>query len=300
MNNDINKVLILGYGEMGHALEYLLQDRCQLNIWQRHPVNDHCTDNLAQAARDCQLVLYCIPAIPVYSLAKQLKPLIDPIVPSLCIAKGLDASGRPALEAMAQGYNDDHIRGALYGPMISEEIVAGKPAFAQCVVNNADAMTSIFGLFQDSTLHLTPCTDARGLSWSVILKNVYAMGFGICDALQFGDNVRGYLASAALNEMQEIVTTLGGDANTVMGLGGLGDLITTATSKGSHHYALGFQIVNGEKNLSGEGLHTLNMIVQHQLLSLSDYPLMSLINGLISNDQDIKARVEEYLYGRGI
>ncbi|WP_177186277.1 hypothetical protein [Nitrosomonas sp. Nm166] len=31
------KVLILGHGEMGHAMEYLLQDHHQLDIWEKFP-----------------------------------------------------------------------------------------------------------------------------------------------------------------------------------------------------------------------------------------------------------------------
>jgi|GEM_PF-4947537 len=34
------RVLVLGYGEMGHAMEYLLAKKQQLRIWQRTHINN--------------------------------------------------------------------------------------------------------------------------------------------------------------------------------------------------------------------------------------------------------------------
>jgi glycerol-3-phosphate dehydrogenase (NAD(P)+) len=44
------RVLILGYGEMGHAMEHLLKERQQLDIWEKYP-----QDNFQSAA--CQIPL---------------------------------------------------------------------------------------------------------------------------------------------------------------------------------------------------------------------------------------------------
>ena len=64
----------------------------------------------------------------------------------------------------------------------------------------------------------------------MILKNVYAMVFGMADELELGDNVRGFLATATLQELDRIVLHQGGLPGTPYHLAGLGDLITTATS----------------------------------------------------------------------
>jgi glycerol-3-phosphate dehydrogenase len=57
---------------------------------------------------------------------------------------------------------------------------------------------------------------------SVILKNVYAMVFGMADELQLGDNMRGYLSVAALRELDQIVLKMGGQAGSPYHLAGLG------------------------------------------------------------------------------
>jgi len=73
----------------------------------------------------------------------------------------------------------------------------------------------------------------------VILKNVYAIMFGVADELKLGDNMRGHLMVAAIAELSGIVQSFGGQAHTPYSYAGLGDLLTTATSEGSHHHALG-------------------------------------------------------------
>ena len=55
-----------------------------------------------------------------------------------------------------------------------------------------------------------PSEDITGINWSVILKNVYAMAFGMADELGLGDNMRGFLMVMALRELDTIVRQLGG------------------------------------------------------------------------------------------
>jgi glycerol-3-phosphate dehydrogenase (NAD(P)+) len=65
--------------------------------------------------------------------------------------------------------------------------------------------------------------DMLGSSWSVILKNVYAIMFGVSDELKLGDNMRGHLMVAASSELSAIVKAFGAEANTPYGYAGLGD-----------------------------------------------------------------------------
>jgi glycerol-3-phosphate dehydrogenase (NAD(P)+) len=43
-----------------------------------------------------------------------------------------------------------------------------------------------------------------------VLKNVYAMLFGVADELNLGDNMRGYFAASVLEELEQIIASLGG------------------------------------------------------------------------------------------
>ena len=113
----------------------------------------------------------------------------------------------------------DHMYALLYGPMISEEIRAGRYAFAQLGCLDDGTYTRVHGLFHGSGLFMERSTDIAGISWSVILKNVYAMAFGMADELQLGDNVRGYLTVASVRELDGIVRSMGGCAGSPWELG---------------------------------------------------------------------------------
>jgi glycerol-3-phosphate dehydrogenase (NAD(P)+) len=289
---DAPRVLVIGYGEMGHAMEYLLAGRCDLRVWTRRPVAGHEPLDLATAVSTATVILYCIPVTPLADVAQRVLPALLPGSISLSIAKGLDAQGRPAAQALHDVYAGAHDFGVLYGPMISEEIRAGRPAFAQL----ADSRPAVFGvarqLFAGTGLSLEYSPDMTGISWASVLKNVYAMLFGAADELGLGDNVRGYLTVACMDEMHAIVGGMGGEPATAQGLAGLGDLVTTATSEASHHHAIGRRLVQKQlDNISGEGVHTLAMLDRYQLVDFSAYPLLQLVQGIIREPVDIGARL---------
>ena len=180
--------------------------------------------------------------------------------------------------------------------MISEEIRADRYAFAQLGCDEIDSYNKIRELYQGTRLYVEHTLDITGISWSVILKNVYAMVFGMADELQLGDNMRGYLSVAALRELDRIVRKMGGQAGSPYHLAGLGDLITTATSEDSHHHELGRLLAREElSGIEGEGIHTLKMVSQHRLLNITDYPLFQLIDDIVRNPQGVHKRINGYL-----
>lgn len=270
------RVLILGRGEMGQAMEFLLEPRHHVRSWQRHPPVGEPPLHLAEAVPISDFILFCLPATAHADVAALIAPLRQNDTLCVTIAKGLDEGGHLPGAVLAQAIGAQHIA-LLYGPMISEEIRAGKPAFAEVGVTDRNNFERIATLYRGSALHLEPARDFAGLSWSVILKNVYAMAFGMADELNLGDNTRGYLTVCALQELSAIGQCLGGEAATPYRLAGLGDLITTATSAGSHHHELGRRLVRGESNLKGEGIHTLAMIEKFQLFDTDSFPLLRLI-----------------------
>ena len=179
--------------------------------------------------------------------------------------------------------------------MISEEILAGRYAFAQLGCHDLAAFHAIQACFNHTRLYIEHTFDIAGISWPVILKNVYAMAFGMADELQLGDNVRGYLATAALQELNQITQVMGGQAGSPYHLAGLGDLITTATSESSHHHELGRKLAREETDgISGEGPHTLKMIKQHRLLNTQNYRLFQLIGEIVQNPRNVRSKFDDY------
>ncbi|HHH44221.1 MAG TPA: hypothetical protein ENK49_08790 [Gammaproteobacteria bacterium] len=292
------RVLVLGYGEMGHAMQVLLGDRVQLDIWEKYPAGGFQSAVLEEAAPAADLVLFCLPVSPHREVVTRLLPLLAPHAICISIAKGLDENGQTAAQVFAEVLGTRHPYALLYGPMISEELRAGRYGFAQLGCAGKATEQTVKELFSGTRLLIEYSPDITGISWSVILKNVYAMVFGMADELQMGDNVRGYLAVASLRELDQIVRRMGGAAGSPWHLAGLGDLVTTATSRDSHHHELGCRLARGEvEGIEGEGVHTLQMVRRHGLFREQDYPLFELICSIVSRPGEgkVRNRLETFL-----
>ncbi len=290
------RVLVLGYGRMGHAMQQLLSPRHTLCFWDCAPQPGLKSIDLEQSASQADFVLFCISVNPHREMASRLAPFLSKQCICLSIAKGLDENGCTAAQIFANVFGNAQPYGLLYGPMIAEDLSAGRAGFAQMGYSDQSVPVQVMALFVHTALYLRPSKDITGISWAVILKNVYAMLFGIADELHLGDNMRGFLAVQSLEELDTIVQGMGGKARTPWHLAGLGDLITTATSAGSHHHDLGRKLARGEiLNLAGEGVHTLAMVDKYKLFNSSAYPLYRLIHDFVHHPRDIEKRLRTYL-----
>lgn len=296
------QILVLGHGEMGHAMEFLLKDRHKLSIWEKFPQNAYPYAALQDGAAHADIAILCLPVNPHGEVVRQIAPLLKKTCLCVSIAKGLDEAGKTAAQIFAENLPPQQPYALLYGPMISEEIRAGRHAFAQLGSRDPVAFHVMQTCFHHTRLHIEHTFDIVGISWAVILKNVYAMAFGMADELKLGDNVRGFLAVAALHELSRMVQAMGGQIDSPYHLAGLGDLITTATSEHSHHHELGRKLAREESgNICGEGPHTLKMIHRHRLFNTQKYPLFQMIQSVVQNPRDVRPQFEayfEHLYRR--
>ncbi|MDH5649809.1 MAG: hypothetical protein OEY67_09150, partial [Gammaproteobacteria bacterium] len=264
--------------------------------WEKWPRTGFQSAVLEQAAPDADVVIFCLPVNPHRQVARLIAPLLAKQCICVSIAKGLDEAGQTAAQIFADIFSGHQPYALLYGPMISEEIRANRYAFAQvgCTDNHVYGVVS--QLFAGTRLCLERSEDIDGITWSVILKNVYAMLFGIADELSLGDNMRGYLMVACLNELEQIVMRMGGSQGSPYQLAGLGDLVTTATSEDSHHHALGRKLARGEaEGIAGEGVHTLQMVTKHKIFPERDFPLFYLIHEIINSPESVSSKIEKYL-----
>jgi glycerol-3-phosphate dehydrogenase (NAD(P)+) len=298
MKQNTSRVLIVGYGEMGHAMEHLLTGKHHLAIHDSRPLQGLPSIDVEQEAALADFVLFCVPASPHRQLLARLAPRLQSHCICLSIAKGLDDIGQTPAQIFQHAFHGRQPYCLLYGPMISEEIRSDRYAFAELGCTDFSTYRRVCDLYRDTRLYLKHTTDITGITWSVILKNVYAIAFGIADELRFGDNMRGFLAVTALAELGAIAKHMGGKPESPLHLAGLGDLITTATSLGSHHHGVGRKLARGEtRDISGEGIHTLAMVTKYQLFDPAPYPLYGLIDDAVADPSNVVHKFHEYLAG---
>jgi len=145
------RVLIVGYGEMGHAMQHLLQRRHAITIWHIDSPEGMAVP-LTQAGTDKDVVILCIPTGPLHDVVAELKPVLNQDALVISIAKGLDDKGRVAFDAVSAALESSAPRVIIYGPMISEELRADRPGFAQVGSPDPEWAQRTLSLFADSGL----------------------------------------------------------------------------------------------------------------------------------------------------
>src|SRR5213079_3195200 len=100
-------------------------------------------------------------------------------------------------------------------------------------------------LLRGGTLRSYDSDDVAGVEVGGAIKNVLAIAAGLSDGLGFGHNARAALITRGLAETARLSAALGGDATTLMGLAGLGDLVLTCTGDLSRNRRVGLELARG-------------------------------------------------------
>jgi glycerol-3-phosphate dehydrogenase (NAD(P)+) len=90
-------------------------------------------------------------------------------------------------------------------------------------------------------------TDVIGVELGGALKNIIALGAGMVDGLDYGDNAKAAFVTRGLTEMAALGVALGASPLTLSGLAGLGDLIATCASQLSRNHYLGMELAKGRQ-----------------------------------------------------
>ena len=95
--------------------------------------------------------------------------------------------------------------------------------------------------------------DVAGVELGGALKNVIALGAGMADGLEAGDNGKAALMTRGLAEIARLGKAAGAEPLTFSGLAGLGDLIATCMSRLSRNRTLGERLARGRPLSAGPG-----------------------------------------------
>jgi glycerol-3-phosphate dehydrogenase (NAD(P)+) len=134
---------------------------------------------------------------------------------------------------------------ALSGPNLAKEVAAGKPSTTVVACADEDAAQRVQALLMAPNLRVYTHTDVVGVELGGALKNIIALGAGMSDGLDAGDNAKAALMTRGLAEIARLGLAAGAQPLTVSGLAGLGDLIATCTSHLSRNWTVGNQLARG-------------------------------------------------------
>jgi glycerol-3-phosphate dehydrogenase (NAD(P)+) len=136
--------------------------------------------------------------------------------------------------------------GVISGPSFAEEVARGLPTALVAAATDAALAADLANLVRGDALRAYDSEDIAGVEVGGAIKNVLAIAAGLCDGLSFGNNARAALITRGLAETARLSEAFGGEATTLMGLAGLGDLVLTCTGDLSRNRRVGLALAAGE------------------------------------------------------
>jgi glycerol-3-phosphate dehydrogenase (NAD(P)+) len=186
-----------------------------------------------------------IAAVPTQSLRAALQGLPDMRELVIC-AKGIETGTlRLPLEIAAE-IQPNATAAVLTGPNFAHEIAQGLPAAAVLAGVDQAMREAVARSLATPAFRLYGSDDPIGAQLGGAAKNVIAIAAGAVTGAGLGENARAALITRGLAELARLTVALGGRAETVMGLSGLGDLLLTCTGPASRNFSLGLALGQGQ------------------------------------------------------
>jgi glycerol-3-phosphate dehydrogenase (NAD(P)+) len=264
------RIAVISAGGMGTTLAGLLAENGHaVRLWVREPdvvesirathVNTRflpgvtlpdslqAVPDMAEAVDGATLMIVATPSSFLRVTMRALAPHLPAPPPVISVVKGLEIeTGKRMSQVIAEELPGLPAIAALSGPNIAPEIARKLPAAT--VIASADADLATRAQQALGTPYFRPytSTDVIGVEVCGAVKNVIAIAAGLCEGLEIGHNATAALLTRAMAEIGRLVRTLGGRADTVAGLSGIGDLITTCTSPLSRNHRVGLALGRGQ------------------------------------------------------
>jgi glycerol-3-phosphate dehydrogenase (NAD(P)+) len=133
------------------------------------------------------------------------------------------------------------------GPTFAREVARGDPTALVVASTDLALAAGVQAAFSGPTFRLYTSADPVGVEIGGAVKNVVAIGAGVCHGLGLGSNTQAALITRGLAEMTRLATALGGRPQTLAGLAGLGDLVLTCSGELSRNRMVGLELARGRK-----------------------------------------------------
>lgn len=319
------KIVVIGSGAFGTAIAVVvaLEDRHDVTLLGRSAglMADLAVDGVHEAAlpgislpdslqysaepdvlRDADIVLFAMPSQAQADAARHYGPYLAKDAAVVTCAKGIDRSSGNLLTDVLERELPHHPVAVLSGPGFAADIAKGLPTAMAVAVAAADASVAerLAQMISGRTFRLYASTDRTGVQLGGALKNVLAIAGGIVEGAGLGDSARAALISRGLAEMSRLVVAMGGEADTVRGLSGLGDLVLTATSHQSRNLRFGIWLGQGQDPASFDGGLVEGAYAASVASRLADrlgvdMPITDAVAAIIDGKLEIKTAIQQLM-----
>ncbi len=289
-----NIVCVIGAGSWGTALSISLSKKGhEVRLWMRDleqleqmkisrenirylsgvilPENIKLYGDLREAVQGAELLLLAVASQAVRQVIHSIKDTISADQVIVNVAKGLENESHLTISQVIKEELPKNPFAVLSGPSHAEEVCRDMPTTLVVGSTTKNIAEFVQDVFITPKLRIYTNPDVIGIELGGALKNVIALGAGICDGLGFGDNAKAALMTRGIREIARLGAVMGADLNTFSGLTGIGDLIVTCTSMHSRNRRCGIQIGQGKK--AQEAIESIGMVVEGVVTTKVAYEL---------------------------
>ena len=203
-----------------------------------------------EALSDARMVVLAVPSGSFRDNVRRLRCAIEgePIV--LSASKGLEIDTGKRMSQILEAELPRRLHGrvcVLSGPNLAMEIMGGKPASTVVASAENSVSAEAQGVLMSPSFRVYTNEDVIGVELGGALKNIIALGAGMCDGLGYGDSGKAAFITRGLAEITRLGVAAGASPITFAGLAGLGDLVATCASPLSRNHFVGEQLAAGRR-----------------------------------------------------
>lgn len=208
------------------------------------------------AMADLTAVQALILAVPTQSLRSACVTLAQAVpggVPAISAAKGIEqATGAFTTQIIAESW-PGVVPAILSGPSFAADIARGLPTALTLAAQDATMARDLAEALSSASLRLYHSDDVRGVEIGGAAKNVLAIAAGIAIGLGLGESARAALVARGFAELRRFGEAYGAQAETLMGLSGLGDVMLSCATAQSRNFAYGLALGQGKTPAEASG-----------------------------------------------
>lgn len=253
------------------------------------------TNDLSRAVEKTDAVLMVIPAQYLRASCEKLRGVWKQGLPAVICAKGIEeSSGELMSEMLAEELPQAKVA-VLSGPTFAEEAALNKPTALTLACADERLGKELVETLGTKTFRPYYSPDVVSVQIGGAVKNVMAIAAGVVAGKQMGDNARAALITRGLAEISRLAVALGGQAHTLMGLAGLGDLVLTANSTQSRNFTVGIELGKGralndilrDKRTVAEGVFTAGAVLKRARALNVEMPICEGLSRIMNGDASV-------------
>ena len=254
------------------------------------PEDLRATSDLEEAASEADVLVVGIPSYGFRGVLEQAAPYVRPWIPVVSLTKGFEFGTYMRMTEVIKEVLPGRPAAALTGPNLAKEIMAGQAAASVIATEDLTVAAALQQEVQRGMFRVYTHHDVIGCEIGGAFKNVIAIATGMAQGLGVGDNTRAAVMSRGLAELTTLAVAMGGEATTLAGLAGMGDLMATCMSPQSRNRHVGEQLgrgrsleeVLGEMRMVAEGVKTAATVVELADRQSLHMPIARTINDVVS------------------